>query len=272
MIPPPPPPATEIVHIVETNLQQVMKETLMICSVVNFTETICTPVEGTVDGAPVLSEQLGPQVTVEALSTFQATHMLHAKGLKPLVLDMANSSRPGGGSLEGARAQEETLCRQSNLYPALQTAPYPLSDTGGILVQNVTFFRDDSYALVVPFEVDVFASAAFDCNSDHKPDPARNLVGYNRPALDSDYEAGTKAKMRAYFRAAKMNGNDALVLSAFGCGAFRNDPVLISRWYKDVLREKEFEGAFKEIVFGILGGNDSKNFRTFNEFFTDQKV
>lgn len=91
------------------------------------------------------------------------------EGRRPLVLDMANGAVPGGAVLGGSNAQEETLCRQSTLYPALKKLNYPLPEFGGAFVPHVQFFRDDAYKGIRPLVVDVFASAAYDCNLSHKP-------------------------------------------------------------------------------------------------------
>ena len=202
------------------------------------------------------AEGSGFEILVENTTTLQIAEKLLQQGFEPLVLDMANRSSPGGSVLAGSNAQEETLCRQSNLYPGLQKAymdgHYPIPECGGILVKNVTFFRDENYDLIAaPFQISVFASAAYDCNSSHWPDLDNHLCGYDRPESDEDYEKGTKAKMRALLEAAQKNGNDALVLSAFGCGAFKNNPALISQWYKQVLNEPRFKNSFKVVVFAI---------------------
>src|SRR5208283_1021504 len=54
------------------------------------------------------------QVTNE--TTLGAAHRLVERGLQPLALNFANGVHPGGGFLDGARAQEEVLCRSSALY------------------------------------------------------------------------------------------------------------------------------------------------------------
>jgi uncharacterized protein (TIGR02452 family) len=76
-----------------------------------------------------------------------------------------------------------------------------------------------------------------------------------------------KRKIRSMFRAAILQGNDSLLLSAFGCGAFKNDPKLISQWYKEVLAEPEFVGAFSKVVFGIIDDRNGANFKPFKETF-----
>lgn len=222
------------------------------------------------------SETLIPvntSIIVANKSSFQASQELVQAGYKPLLLNMANKENPGGSVFDGARAQEETLCRQSDLYIGLKQADakgyYPITEHGGILLKDVTFFRNDLYEFFGDsFQIDVFASAAYDCDKSHQPVVEKRLVGYDRPENDIDYEIGMKAKMRASFRAAKENGNDALVLSAFGCGAFKNDPKIISQWYKEIIDETEFQSVFKLVVFAII--QNAKNFDAFQACFSSE--
>lgn len=213
-------------------------------------------------------------IVVKNSTTFQMTQTLVRQGYHPLVLDMANATRAGGATLEGAASQEETLCRQSNLFTALTVAAqsdyYPLPECGGILIKGVTFFRDDNYDfLQEPFQADIFASAAYDSNLAHQPSPDGHR-GYDRPENDSDYEYGMKAKMRTLLYVALENGHDALVLGAFGCGAFRNDPAKVSSWYKEVLNEPVFRHAFKVVAFAIIHdeGDLHGNFAVFQNCFS----
>lgn len=213
-------------------------------------------------------------IVVVNKSSFQITQELVQAGYKPLILDMANKESPGGSVFDGSKAQEETLCRQSNLYIGLKQAEatgyYPITEHGGILIKGVTFFRNDLYDFFEKgFQADVFASAAYDCNRDHKPIIEKHLSGYDKPEKDIDYENGMKAKIRASFRAAKENGNDALVFSAFGCGAFKNNPKIVSQWYKEVFVEIEFLNVFKFVVFAIIS-EDSQNFKAFQTCFSGE--
>ena len=49
--------------------------------------------------------------------SFEAAHSLE----RPLVMNFANAHRPGGGFLNGSRAQEESLCRCSTLYKSISS-------------------------------------------------------------------------------------------------------------------------------------------------------
>jgi hypothetical protein len=63
-----------------------------------------------------------------------------------------------------------------------------------------------------------------------------------------------------------------VVLSAFGCGAFQNDPEAIATQYDTLLRGDEFRTAFDVVHFAIYTGNDKNdvNFRTFEKILTPE--
>ncbi len=67
---------------------------------------------------------------------------------------------------------------------------------------------------------------------------------------------------------AAAKGADILVLGAFGCGAFQNDPEIVARAYKTVLQE--FPKVFKQIEFAVYcppGG--SRNHDVFKRILED---
>jgi uncharacterized protein (TIGR02452 family) len=145
---------------------------------------------------------------------------------------------------------------------------YSIPEKGGILVPRVQFFRADpdadpteSYAfLAKPFSVDVFASAAYNLPALNKRMTPGGWAGFEK-----HYELNTKGKIRTMFRAAILNGNDSLVLSAFGCGAFKNNPQTIAGFYRDILLEDEFRRRFRRIAFAILDNHNGTNFEIFKD-------
>ena len=122
------------------------------------------------------------RIVVRNQDCLYAAADLHARGLNPMILDMASDGHFGGGYLSGARAQEEDCCRRSGLCFAadpqhgIQTRNfYPLSGHSagaGVYVPNVPIFRagyDKGYQpLNQPFE------AAFGI-----------FAGFNSPPLDN---------------------------------------------------------------------------------------
>ena len=110
------------------------------------------------------------RVEVANETTMAASHRLTMAGHRPLALNFANGVQPGGGFLEGSRAQEEGLCRSSGLYATLtgdamyaahRRRPTPDSTDWAILSPRVPVFRrDDSASLDAPWLLDVLTCAA----------------------------------------------------------------------------------------------------------------
>jgi uncharacterized protein (TIGR02452 family) len=65
--------------------------------------------------------------------------------------------------------------------------------------------------------------------------------------------------MRTIARIAGKYDHDALVLGAFGCGAFRNPPDDIAALFHEVFEEGEFAGRFRVVVFAIIDDNNSRH-------------
>ena len=180
------------------------------------------------------------QVTNE--TTLGAGRRLAGAGV--LALNFANGVHPGGGFLHGARAQEEVLCRSSALYATLEgEAMYDAhrrrddceSSARAILSPGVPFFRaDDGTALEEPWRLSIVTCAA----------PVADAVGQPRSA-----ELLARRIHRVLAIAAAW-GYDALVLGAWGCGAFGNDPVRAAGDFRAAL-EGPFLGSFREVVFAI---------------------
>jgi len=200
------------------------------------------------------------------VDSIDAAQAMIPDGMNPVVLNMANRQHPGGGVHYGARAQEESLFRRTNLYRSLyQFSPvaddynvprraeqYPMDrNFGGIYTPKATVFRanqDAGYALLAePFQMSFISVAAINR-------PALNENGKMRP----DCVEGTLNKMRTIFRIALLHGHDAIVLGAWGCGAFKNPPDQIAALFHQVLLEEEFFNKFKLVVFAILENHHSR--------------
>lgn len=182
------------------------------------------------------------QVTNE--TTLRAARRLADRGLRPLALNFANGKHPGGGFLDGARAQEEVLCRSSALYLTLEgdpmyaahaKRPQPDSSDWVILSPDVPVFRtDDGTPLERPWLLSFITCAA----------PYAPAIGQPR--------SGDLLQKRIHrvLAVARAYGYTALVLGAWGCGAFHNDPWRAARDFRSAL-ETAFAGAFEEVIFAV---------------------
>lgn len=191
------------------------------------------------------------QVTNE--TTLGASRRLAERGLRPLALNFANGVQPGGGFLNGARAQEEALCRSSALYQTLiddpmydehQKRPLPDSTDWAIYSPDVPVFRtDDGTELQHPWPLSFITSAA----------PYAPTIG--QP------QAGDLLQKRIHrvLAIARSYGYTTLVLGAWGCGAFENDPHRTATDFRQAL-ENDFTGAFAEIIFAITDWSPERTF------------
>ena len=188
-----------------------------------------------------------PQVEVTGETSAAAARRLAAEGDPPLVLNFASAVSVGGGFLRGARAQEEDLCRASALYACLEpqrtyyaanrAAESELYTDHMILSPAVPFFRDDGLALLeAPFLATVLTAPA-PC--------ARRLSAEEVRALPATLERRV-ARLLGLCAAL---GQRRLVLGAWGCGAFRNDPTRVAEAFARALERQG--GAFQRVVFAV---------------------
>jgi len=227
----------------------------------------------------------GTRIEVVNRDCIEVTRELLEEGFDAAVLNMASRTTPGGGVENGAGAQEEQLCRRSNLllslypfsrravtaYPELgltaRKEQYPLHPRfGGVYSPNVTFFREgEGRGLRMaeePFTAGVISVAGIS----HPRLNARGLMGRE----DEDL---TRDKIRTILRIGMEHRHDALVLGALGCGAFANPPAQVARLFHEVLVEPEFRDQFRRITFAILEDRNSLqnsrtgNFRPFRDEF-----
>ena len=179
---------------------------------------------------------------------------------KTCVLNMASYKRPGGGVHNGARAQEECLFRCSNLIQVVPTSFYPLEVNDALYTKDAIFFKDKDYEYMEPVVCDVITIAAINLNENAKYDPVQNITEYRKI---------TKDKIRLMVSLAAQNGVKNLVLGAWGCGVFNNDPTTMSQYFSEVLIGEGYSVDFDNIVFAIINDHNSvgNNFDIFNNKF-----
>ena len=179
---------------------------------------------------------------------------------KTCVLNMASYKRPGGGVYNGARAQEECLFRCSNLIHVVPTSLYPLEVNEALYTKEAIFFKDKDYEYMEPVVCDVITIAAINLNENAKYDPVQNITEYRKI---------TKDKIRLMVSLAAQNGVRNLVLGAWGCGVFNNDPTTMSQYFGEVLVGEGYSVDFDNIVFAIINDHNSvgNNFDIFNNHF-----
>jgi len=212
-------------------------------------------------------------IIVSQLRSFEAAAQYIGK--RTAVLNFASATNPGGGVEKGASAQEECLCRVSTLYPCLADqkmrasfyTPHrkngnALHNDDIIYTPNVLVIKDDNHNLLSePFSVDIISCAA--PNLRERPFNQYNTGDTIKVQIsDNELLALHEKRARKIFSSAIANGVEILILGAFGCGAFCNNPYIVARAYKNVL--PEFKQYFQTIEFAIYcRPTDSINYDAF---------
>ena len=193
------------------------------------------------------------------------------------VLNFASSTNPGGGVTKGSTAQEECLCRCSNLYLTLYqekcireyyniNKKY-MSNLGSdaiIYSRNVYVFKDKNYNMLPVedrFYVDVLTCAAPTLRENPRNQYNTDASEEKLTLTDEELYNIHVKRARNILNVAVKNEDDYLILGAFGCGAFRNNPEIVAKAYKDVLQDYMY--CFKVIDFAIIDGKYSNNYEIF---------
>ena len=198
--------------------------------------------------------------------SFEAARLLSEN---PLVMNFANAIYPGGGFLNGARAQEESLCRCSTLYASLSSQAAremydynalhlnPVDSDYMLLSPHVSVFRDAKLQfLEKPFSVSVITV------------PAPNRYGRAVDVPQDELDLVMKERLRKMLYAAAFYGYRQIVLGAWGCGAFGNSTRRVARYFYELFYEDGMDRYFDTIVFAIL--RDKDKIRDFSEVFGEK--
>lgn len=202
------------------------------------------------------------EVTTE--DTFTAAHRLG----NALALNFANAHHAGGGFMLGANAQEEALCRCSTLYASITSAAasemyrynnthlHPTESDYMLLSQEVCVFRDEKCNLLKePFSTAVITAPA--------PNRRGAAVFTSKKVLEQTFLRRTAIILRA----AVHYGYRNLVLGAWGCGAFGNDPKMVADCFRQVLAQDDLAMYFDTVCFAVYGSDNSKNYLAFQAVF-----
>jgi len=202
---------------------------------------------------PVTGE-FATEIEVVNETTLMGASRLLNEGLNPVLLNFASAKNPGGGFLWGSQAQEEYLARASTLYHCLRGHPmYQISkdNPNGIYTDHVVYspevpvFRsDDGMLMDQPYSVSMITSSAVRV-WEVANDELDQILGVMYRRICRVLAIGLE------------HGHDSIVLGAWGCGDFGNDPAEIAQLFQKAIHEN-FPGAYRHITFSILDWGRSK--------------
>ncbi|MEG3833851.1 MULTISPECIES: TIGR02452 family protein [unclassified Microcoleus] len=200
------------------------------------------------------------EVTDET-SQAAAYRLVKGEGCHDLaLLNYASARNPGGGFINGAKAQEEDLARCSGLYPCQLTQPeyYQANRSQDSLLYTdyliyspkVPWFRIRSRELLD----DYFLASVITA-----PAPNAGQVLRRDPNAIPDIEKALRRRAGYVLAVAQDNGHRSLLLGAWGCGVFCNDASMVADAFGQWLESPRFHGCFDRVVFGIYDSAKSKD-------------
>ncbi len=176
-------------------------------------------------------------------------------------LNFASAKNPGGGFLNGSEAQEESLARSSALYASLLRAPAYYSghrssssllySDAMIVSPGCPIFRDDDGRLLERPHLATFITC-----------PAPN-AGAMKRGEGPQLEPTLRRRAGLVLALAAHRGYRRLVLGAWGCGVFRNDPAMVASIFAEHLRGV-WANRFERVLFSVL--DTSQGQRTLRAF------
>jgi uncharacterized protein (TIGR02452 family) len=196
---------------------------------------------------------------------------LSNKEARVAILNMASPLSPGGGFVNGASSQEETLCMRSTLLLSLKDEFYRLPEVGAIYTPDVLVFRDtndEDLDKAQRWFVDCVSAAMLRMPETEADDD----TGHWKYSNDGD-RALVLQKMRILLRILQSKGAKQVVLGAWGCGAYGNPVAEIAKAWQKVLipgkNKKETWEGIERVVFAITDQGLADGFeRAFGEGLT----
>nr|DAS58543.1 MAG TPA: TIGR02452 family protein [Caudoviricetes sp.] len=207
------------------------------------------------------------------------------------VLSFGSATNPGGGVTYGSKAQEECICRSTPLYAALNQKKFlekfymvhklsknALYSDRMIYVPDVPVLKSDvpiwdpkkkkgrlySYNPNERFYIDVITACAPNL---------RALKNISSEEIDETI----RNRIRRIIKISANENIDSLILGAFGCGVFQNDPEIVANIFNEILHEKDENGIelcdyFKTVAFAVRnnGKIESKNYEGFKKVFPEE--
>ncbi|OON66915.1 TIGR02452 family protein [Hymenobacter sp. CRA2] len=210
--------------------------------------------------ADALGQELGSAISdappaavrVYHATTLEAAAALSGEFARVGVLNFASARNPGGGFLGGSQAQEESLARSSGLYPCIAQfgelyqhnahlnglySDYLIYSPGVPVIRH-----DAGQWLEQPYRIDVITAPAVNAGA----------LRRNHPELLSELVPTMRRRIRLVLGAAVRHGCEALVLGAWGCGVFGNEPAQVAQLFAEVLQEPGIRGQFRRIDFAVF--------------------
>jgi uncharacterized protein (TIGR02452 family) len=253
---------------------------------VNIAESIKYSVKGTVLYTPesfanlfglygeISKRDFSTTISVKNCTSMEAAVELLKTKERISCLNFASAKHPGGGFLSGAQAQEESLSRASSLYPSLMKFPEMydynrsrqtcLYSDYMIYSPDVVFFRNDAGKLLSrPYKMDILTSPAVNIGA----------IKRNNPKELSFVKDTMLKRIDKILSVFVLHKAKNLILGAYGCGAFQNNPRDIAQYFAGYLTQTgKYANCFNNIIFAVFDRSlNHENINAFERVFNSHR-
>jgi uncharacterized protein (TIGR02452 family) len=198
------------------------------------------------------------QYEVANETTLDAVRRLDNEGYENVAcLNFASAKNPGGGFLGGALAQEECIARATGLYPCLLQAKEYYDYHRKL---NTCLYSDHMiYSPGVPIlkgEGGKVLDKVVCVTVVTSPAVNAGVVRRNEAANVDKIVPVMRKRIEKLLALCLSHQHTTLVLGAWGCGVFQNDPEEIAELFRGAL-SGPFANQFKRIVFAVKTNKES---------------
>lgn len=175
------------------------------------------------------------------------------------VLNFSSYKNPGGMFYEGSKAQEECLCHESYLYNVLKEIDdfyvwnrknlnKALYKNRAIYSPNVRFVRGEESV-----RVDVLTCASPNFKAANK---------YQNVTREENHTV-MESRIKFIKKICEDNNVETLILGAYGCGVFGQDPYEVAKLFEEIFNDSEI----KNIYYAVPENINSDNYDAFKKVF-----
>ena len=196
------------------------------------------------------------EITVTEETSLDAVRRLVREGHNDVIcLNFASAKYPGGGFLGGSEAQEESIARSTGLYNCLLKAKeyYFVNRESKSCIYTDYMIYSPSVPIIRE-ENGTNVEAQMSCSIITAPVVNFGVVKRREPDQIEEVEEIMKRRIKKVMAIALSNNHKTVVLGAWGCGVFQNNPNDIARYFREIL-SGEFKNQFERIIFAIFSKN-----------------
>ncbi len=203
-----------------------------------------------------------PSVLVENTDTASSIYD-HCLDDKTVALNFASFRNPGGQYINGSMAQEEALCSESFLYNVLKEIP-------NYYVNNKNKLNGGLYSDKLIYTPSVFFNRGLmtaKCNIITCAAPNMKYYFDYHKGIDTEtYYRLLYNRITLIKQVAEMNNNETIILGAWGCGVFKNNPEIVARIFKEVFSQTSIDF----VIYAIPSNKDgSANYQVFKRIIEE---